>query len=333
MKKLSIIIIIIAVITACLPSCSAGAPYSEGEGELNVVASSFIPFDFARAVTGGKAKITVLQTSGADIHDYTPTTASLGAIAKADVFICIGGLSDDAWIDAALKASGNTDVTIIRLLECADEVLAELEGHNHSAFCEQNHTHNHDGHDHNHSIDDGHNHVSDEHIWTSPKNAIEAIEKIAKICAEKDSENGDTYLANAKKYIDGLAELDKDYETLFAASEHKTLVFADRFPFAHLMHSYGGCYFAAFSGCSSEISAGFDTVVRLSEAVSHGKIKYVIVTEDSDLRLAKSIADANGCQILTLNSLQSVSLTQIKSGITYLDTMKANLTVLKEALS
>lgn len=331
MKKFSIIIIL-ALLIACLPSCSAEAPYSEGQGELNIVASSFVPFDFARAVTGGNANITVLQTSGGDIHDYTPTTASLEAISKADIFICIGGLSDDTWVDAALSASGNTDAAVIRLLDCVNGELAELQGHTHSDFCEQNHSHSRD-HSHTHTADDGHNHVADEHIWTSPKNAIKSVEAIAKICAEKDRNNAHVYLENAKKYVDSLTDLDARYTQTFNSSAHKTLIFADRFPFVYLTNDYGACYFAAFSGCTSEISASFDTVVRLSEAVTHSGVKYLIVTESSDIQLAKSISDANGCEILTLNSLQSVSLTEIKNGVTYLNVMEANLDVLKTALS
>ncbi len=332
MRKLTIFIIA-ALLFFCLTSCSTAAPYSEGEGELNIVTSSFIPFDFARAITGGKAKITVLQTSGGDIHDYTPTTASLEAISKADIFICIGGLSDDAWVDAALSASGNTDATVIRLLDYVDGKLADLQGHTHSDFCHQNHSHDHNQHDHTHSTDDGHNHTADEHIWTSPKNAIKSAEIIASICAEKDENNAHVYIENAKNYTDALAVLDSEYTLAFESSPHKTLVFADRFPFVYLTNDYGSCYFAAFSGCTSEISASFDTVVRLSDAVTHSGVKYLIVTEGSDTQLAKSISGANNCQILTLNSMQAVSLTEIRDGITYLDTMKANLNVLKTALA
>ena len=45
------------------------------------------------------------------------------------------------------------------------------------------------------------------------------------------------------------------------------LLFADRFPFRYLAEDYGIKYFAAFSGCSAETEASFETVEFLTEKV------------------------------------------------------------------
>lgn len=318
------------MMSAAFGSC-ASEPYSEGSGELKIVASSFIPFDFARQVTGGKAEVTVLQSDGGDLHDYTPTTATLTALAEADIFICIGGVSDELWIEDAVKASENKDLTVIKLTELVDGELAELQGHCRSEYCEENHS-NANEDDHGHSADDGHRHVADEHIWTSLKNAITAVTHIARVCAEKDAENAAAYATNAEAYVTQLNILDAAYADAFGSSQKKTLVFADRFPFIYLIEDYGACYFAAFGGCEGETDADFETAVTLTQAVQDNSLKHVIVTESSDKKLAKSISDATGCDILTLSSMQSVSRSQIADGISYLDVMKANLTVLKTAL-
>ncbi len=312
-----------------LAGCSA-EPYSEGDGKLKIVATGFIPFDFARQITGSKATVTVLQTDGGDLHDFVPTTASLKALADADIFICLGGASDGLWIEDAVKASENKDLTVVKLTELVSGELAELEGHNYSEFCENNHSHNE--HDHGHSANDGHGHMADEHIWTSPKNAIAVVTRLAEIFAERDSANAELYKANTAAYVTSLGELDAKYTDVFSSSQSKTLVFADRFPFIYLIKDYGACYFAAFGGCEGETDADFETAVKLTQAVNDNALNYVIVTESSDKKLAKSISDATGCDILTLSSMQSVSRTQIKDGITYLSVMEANLTVLKTAL-
>ncbi len=313
-----------------LPSCSAVKPYKQGSGNLKIVASSFIAFDFARNVTGERAEITVLQTDGGDLHDYTPTVAALDALAEADIFICIGGVSDDSWISGAVASSGNKNLTVIELTELVHGALAETEGHSESAACKQSHNHKHE---HEHSADDGHGHTADEHIWTSPKNAITAVRKITEVCMAKDAENASLYEASSAGYITALQALDAEYTVAAAAAKAQALVFADSFPFVYLTRDYGICYFAAFSGCSGELDADFETAIRLTEAVKHNALRYVIVTESSDKKLAKSIADATGCEILTLDSMQSVSRSEIESGAAYLETMKANLATLKIALS
>lgn len=327
--RLLLALLMLATLSVSLASCAV-TPYSFGTGELEIVASSFIPFDFARRITGGNAHITVLQTDGGDMHDFTPTTSTLKALSEADIFICIGGTSDELWIDDALNASGNTP-TVIRLVNLVDGELAELEGHTHSEFCESNHEHSDDEHEHEHSVHDGHNHTADEHIWTSPKNAITAVKAIAEVCIKADTANAELYRTNTAVYTAELEELDASYESVFSSSGNRTLVFADRFPFIHLIKDYGACYYAAFGGCGGEADADFETAVRLTQAVKENHLSYVLVTESSDKKLAKSISDGTGCSVLVLNSMQAVSLKQIKDGITYADVMRENLNTLKTA--
>ncbi len=334
MRKITLktLSLLLAALLIILPfsSCSGVKPYSEGEGELKIVASCFVAFDVARQIAGENATITLLQSNGGDLHDYTPTTAALKALSEADVFICIGGVSDELWAEDAARACNNGTLTVIKLISAVAGEIAELEGHSKSPFCEQNHEHSH--HE-EHSVSDGHGHTSDEHIWTSLKNTALIADEIAGACAEKDTSNASLYLENAQKYKAELSLLDAEYKAVFDESVTKTLVFADRFPFIYLIRDYGACYYAAFSGCSSEISTSFETAVKLTEAIQKNLLSHVIVTENSDKKLASSISSITSCEILTLNSLQSVSLGEIKDGITYLDVMKSNLQVLKTALS
>ena len=333
MRKFCTLLLLTAVLLTFIPSCSVKAPYTEGSGELKIVASSFVPFDLARSIAGENATVTVLQTDGSDLHGYVPTVSALKTLAEADIFICIGGVSDQTWINDAIKASNNKDLAVIRLTDLINGELAELEGHIHSSFCKENHTHTHgDGHDHSHTADDGHSHVADEHVWTSLKNTVIAVEKIAQTCIELDSRNAEAYGLAAADYVKSLTELDKKYTELFEKSSSKTLIFADRFPFIYLVKDYGACYFAAFSGCGGELDASFETAVRLTNAVKESSAPCVIVTESSDKKLANSISDATGCKTVTLHSMQSVALSHIRSGQTYLGTMEENLQALKMAL-
>ena len=338
MKKILCVTLALLCALLCFSSCGAQL-YKQGEGELKIVATVFVPFDIAREVTGGKAELVLLQSNGADLHDYTPTTSALAELNSADILICIGGVTDDSWIDSAVAASENEALTVIKLTELCEGELTELEGHHHSDYCEkmhahehEEHSHEHEEHSHEHSADDGHGHVADEHVWTSPKNVISITERIASVCAEKDQANAEIYNANAERFKAALTELDARYRTAVNGSEKKTLVFADRFPFIYLTREYGICHYAAFSGCGSETDASFSTAARLLGAVTENGLNCVIVTENTDGKLAESISDSLGCEILVLNSLQSVTAEQIDGGITYLSAMEQNLAVLTQAL-
>ena len=107
------------------------------------------------------------------------------------------------------------------------------------------------------------------------------------------------------------------------------------FPFLYLTEDYGLDYYAAFEGCSAETEASFETVAYLASVVDDLNIKSILIIDGSDGKLAETIisntAEKNQ-QILTLDSMQSVSSSDIEGGETYLDVMEGNLEVLEEAL-
>ena len=307
-----------------LASCKDSELYSEGEGDLKVVCTIFAPFEFAREVGGDRITVTLLQDNGADLHNYTPTSATLEALATADVFIYIGGESDEKWVSDAISASGNADLVTVRLMDCVETIHAELE----NDWLE----HDHSEHEHEHDENDGHTHGGDEHIWTSPKNVIKIVEEIRKAFTEKDFEGASTYEANTKAYTARLNELDGKFAAAAKNATTHLIVFADRFPFVYLMHDYAIPYKAAFSGCSTEVNASFETQIGLISAVKENKLRYVITIEGDNKTLAKTIVNETGCAILALNSMQSITRSDIENGADYIEIMTQNLEVIREAL-
>ncbi len=320
--------LILSTISLFAISCKDNGLYSEGDGEIQVLCTVFAPFEFAREVGGDRITATLLQDNGADLHNYTPTSATLEALAEADVFIYVGGESDEKWVSDAILASGNTDLITVCLMDSIDIIHAEL----------QNDWQDHDHGEHSHENEDehghdGHTHAGDEHIWSSPKNVIKMVETIRKAFTQKDPKGATEYESNAKTYVSRLNDLDEKYASAANNMAVNLLVFADRFPFVYLMHDYLIPYKAAFSGCSTEVNASFETQVSLINAVKDNNLKYVITIEGSDKSLAEAIANETDCQILEINSMQSVTRADIKAGADYIEIMTQNLNVLKEALS
>lgn len=323
LSSLLVILLLIGSTSLLFTSCDSTKLYFEGEGELNVLCTIFAPFDFARNVGGDRITNTILQDNGADLHNYTPTSATLDALNQADVFIYVGGVSDEAWVDDAIKASGNSDLLALCLMDVIEPIHAELS----NDWSE--HNHDHEEHEDSH---DGHDHGADEHVWTSLRNAKAITNAIKNAFIEKDPLGADTYEANASAYCDKLDLLDSRLSDIVAKSPSKTLIFADRFPFVYLMHDYHVAYTAAFSGCSTEVNASFETQVNLINEVKNNSLSCVITIEGGDKTLAEAISNETGCKILSLNSMQSVKRADIINGADYIKIMEENINVLEEAL-
>ena len=107
-------------------------------------------------------------------------------------------------------------------------------------------------------------------------------------------------------------------------------------PFHYLAKDYGITTYAAFNGCSTETNASFATIVSLAKYADELGIKHIMTIEGSDKKLAKAVientTDKNQ-DILTLNSLQSVSQSDIDKGLTYYGAMEENLKVLAQSFN
>ena len=141
------------------------------------------------------------------------------------------------------------------------------------------------------------------------------------------------YESNAKVYTSRLNELDGKFEAAAKNATADLLVFADRFPCVYLMHDYLIPYKAAFSGCSTEVNASFETQISLINAVKDNNLKYIITIEGNNKSLAETISLETGCKILTINSMQSITRSDIKAGADYIEIMTQNLEIIREALS
>ena len=309
---------ILSLLSTALLSCSGGGLYSEGNGELKVVCSSFPPFDLAKQIGGNKVTLTILQDNGADLHNYSPTAKTLAALNEADIFICVGGESDKKWVDDAISSAQNPDLKVLRMTDFVELRHAELESHNHG--------------DADHSEEHDHESDGDEHVWLSLKNTVKITDGILSAFCEKDGENESYYKAQAESFKSVLAALDNEYAEAVSSAKNKTLVVADRFPFVYLTNDYGLCYYAAFSGCSTEVNADFATQIKLINAVKEHSLPAVIVTEGGNKELADNICAETGCKKAVLNSMQSITRAEIENGASYLEIMKSNLAALKEAL-
>ena len=307
---------------------------------LRVVTTIFPEYDWVREILGDKAdnaEVTMLLDNGADLHSYQPTADDIVKISECDLFIYVGGESDD-WVDDALKNAANKNMKVINLLEALGErVKTEevVEG-----MQEEEHDHDHDHEDADeHDDAKEHDHEEeaeyDEHVWLSLKNAQTLCSAFSAVLQQIDPDNKDTYAANASAYIKKLSALDADYQAAVNAAACKTVLFGDRFPFRYLVDDYGLSYYAAFAGCSAESEASFETISFLAKKVDELNLPCVLTIEGVQHKIAVTIVRntaAKNQKVLTMDSMQSTTSKDAANGTTYLSVMERNLSVLKEAL-
>ena len=318
MKRL-LTFIIVAALALSLAGCG-GEPVEEDTG-VSVVATVFAPYDFARELVGDSGTVSMLLPPGSEAHSYEPTPKDIIEIQNCDVFIYVGGVSD-AWVEDVLESVGE-GVRAVTLMDCVELLEEEtVEG-----MESEEDGHYHAGHDHGDEAE------YDEHVWTSPRNAKLICEKIAAALCEADPDNAAEYQTNLLNYSAELDKLDDVFEQIVADGARDTLIFADRFPLLYFARAYGLEYYAAFPGCSEDAEPSAATVAFIIDKVREEDIPVVFHVELANEDMADIVCDETGAVKRQFNACHNVTRAQFNDGVTYLDLMWENTTVLKEALS
>ncbi len=316
MKKFVSTLAAFVMLLSCLM-----APAALADDKISVVTTIFPIYDWVRQVAGDNLSnidLTMLLDNGVDLHSYQPTAQDIMKVSNADLFIYVGGESDE-WVEDVLEAAPNADIRAINLVEAMGEDIKMeemVEGMEHAEEEDEE--------------------EADEHVWLSLHNAEKLVKVIADVLAEIDGEHADTYLNNAKEYEKKLSALDERYKETISSAAFDTLLFADRFPFRYLTDDYDLKYYAAFSGCSAESEASFDTVAFLIGKLNELALPAVIRLEDGRINIADTIIRDSATKdqrIVILHSMQQITGEDVRTGISYLSVMEDNQNALREALN
>lgn len=310
MKKIISVILIAASLMLIFCSCENTSAKKDA---LSIVCTTFPQYDYLKNILGSDENLTLLLDNGGDLHSYEPTAQDIIQISSADMFVYVGGNSDK-WVEGALKAANNPNLKTISLME-----LVEVYEEEYVAGMEHEHNDKHG--------------TPDEHIWLSLRNAAAITQALCDTICKIDGKNAQTYKDNTQKYISELKALDAEYSSVVESAKRDTLLFADRFPFRYLIEDYNLTYYAAFAGCSSESEASFQTMAFLIDKTNELKLPLVLTIDGSDGSIAKTVCDETGAESAELDSCQSVSSEDIKNGTSYINIMKNNLEVIREALN
>ena len=295
------------------------APADGETDKLTVVATVFPAYDFARAVGGEAAEVSLLLPPGAESHSYEPTPADIMAVQQCDLFLYLGGESD-TWVETILE-SVEPQGTTLRMIDCVDlleeETVEGMESHE-------------DEHDHDEGLGLGEVVGYDEHVWASPRNAAQITRAIGAEMEALDPSNAAFYAANAADYAGQIEALDREFADFFAGVADRTMVFGDRFPLRYFADEFDIPYYAAFPGCSTQTEPSAATIAFLTEKVREEGISTVWYIEFSNHLVADSIAEAAGAETAMFHSCHNVSADDLAAGATYISLMTDNLETLRQ---
>ena len=316
MKKHSLFLLptLFVLGAGALLSCASTQP----SDKMEIVCTIWPEYEWVKSIIGDSDKfnVSLLMTNGSDLHSFQPTFGDISKITKSDLFIYVGGESD-SWVPGVLQNKINDKLIPLSLTEVLGDKALEEE--------------------HKEGMEEGHEEEEeeayDEHVWLSLRNAEIFVSAIEEKVSSLDPERKDTYSANAQTYLDKLNQLDAEYTNATTLSAtHKTLVFADRFPFLYLTTDYSLDYYAAFSGCSSDSDASMETIIFLANKIDELQLSHIFIIDGSNGEIAETVKQSTKTKDQKIVTLDSMQTTTLGEGKTYLGVMEDNLKVLKEAL-
>lgn len=351
MNKFGLLIAVILAAALVLTSCS-GININKDSGKISIVTTIFPSYDFAREIIGDEdADIKMLLKPGSEAHSYEPTPQDIIAIQNCDVFVYVGGESDE-WVKNILSSVDTSEISIVSMMDCVDAVEEEIVEGMQAELSDDydlsgSHEDKHDESLHSDkeepdtdfeetpdSDDDGaYEPEYDEHVWTSPLNAVKIVQSISEAIVEKDLSNAEYYQKRTQDYIQKLTELDNEFRDIVNNAKIRTIIFGDRFPCRYFADEYGLKYYAAFPGCSSETEASAKTVSFLIDKVNDEGIPVVLYPELSNKKVATTICESTGAKYMQFNSCHNVTNDEFENGVSYLSLMQENVKVIEEALN
>jgi len=290
-------------------SCQQAKDPGRNDKKLNVIATIFPVYDFARHIGGDKITLAMLLPPGTDAHHYELKPDDIIKVTNADVFL-FTNFELEQWAYKIIGASDkNTRLQAVETGNGAMMLRLNKEEDEHEA----------------------HPAGFDPHIWLDMDNAQKMVDNITSAFIKKDPRNSDYYLKNAGDYKRQLADMDQKYRTTLAACKTRTVLHAGHWAFAYLTSRYHLKYIAAYN-VFADAEPAPQKIFALIDQIKNENVSHVYYEDMMNPRLAKTIARETGTGLLKLNNGHDVTRTDLEKGETFLALMEKNLVNFQKGL-
>ncbi|MBQ6796187.1 MAG: zinc ABC transporter substrate-binding protein [Clostridia bacterium] len=297
MKKIFVLLLILTLLP--LAGC---AGESTDSSKIQITATLFPQYDFARHIGGDKVEVTLLLPSGQESHLYDPSPSDMAKISESDLFIYTGDMME-GWAGDIASSVGSD----VKILDASRNIT--LFAH-----------------------DDDHGHSLDPHIWLDFDNAKAMCANIATELILLSPENEAYFTENLINYTNALTALDNEFKKEFENGQGKELIFGGRFAVGYLTRRYNIKYKSAYDSCSANSEPSVQDITALSDFVKANDIKVVFCEEFSDPKIAREIASANNGEVLVMHSCHNTSREEREQDVTFISLMENNLSNIRKGL-
>ncbi len=319
-RRVSILMMIALCSVALLAGCaSSDSKTALVEGKINVVASFYPLYDFARKIGGEHVNAINLVPAGVEPHDWSPKSRDMTNMTNAQMFV-YQGAGFEGWVHDFLDSvKPDSPLQIIEAGKGAHLLPASEEAREHE-----------DGHKDEPKDEHGDDHQYDPHAWLSPVNAKKMGENIKDGLIITDPVHKADYEANYAKFAAQLDELDARYRQALSPLPKKEIAVSHQ-AFAYLCHEYGLTQMPIM-GLSPDSEPTAQDLKKMNEFIKEHDVKYIFFEELVSDKLAKTLANDANIDTMVLNPLEGLTEEQIKAGEDYISIMDINLRNLTKAL-
>lgn len=316
---LGVMLIAQLIITGCSAQSNAIS-----EDKMNVYTSFYPLYDFAARIGGEHVQVTSLVPAGVDPHDWSPKSQDIIQLSKAQLFIHNGAGFDDWWVEDLLASLGESKPKVVTASEGIELIPADGEGAGHDHGSEEDeHLHGNELNEHDHGD-------YDPHVWLSPLNAMRMAENILGGLIAVDPEHEADYRANFEQFSEELKALHEEYMAVVEQAGRREFVTSHQ-AFAYLARDYGLTQLSIM-GLSTEAEPTSQDMMKIMALIREHGVRYILYEELSSPKIAKTLAEDLGIEMLPLNPIEGLTPEQEAAGENYVSLMRHNLRSLELAL-
>ena len=125
----AILLVVLMLFAACGSGNDQQTKDAGDADRIQIVATIFPEYDWVRNILGddpANAEVTLLLDKGVDLHSFQPTSEDMMRVSSCDLFIYVGGESDQ-WVEDALAESVNENIRTVDLMEALGDRAKEEE--------------------------------------------------------------------------------------------------------------------------------------------------------------------------------------------------------------
>jgi zinc transport system substrate-binding protein len=251
-------------------------------------------WDLAVKAAAGVAEVRCLVPPGAEPHEWEPSPRDIIGLNDATLFF-YSGAGFENWITDVLPELQSGGPVAVAAAEAAGVPVFE----------------------------------GDPHVWLSPRCAKLQFLAMVEAISAAFPQHAEALNANAELWAAEFDRLGEEFKALEALPKKSIVV--THAAFGYLCREYGLTSISPV-GYSPVTEADPYAMARVIRAAKEENISVIFYDKPVNMRLAETIAAETGAKALRLNTLESPTEEELKTG-DYFSAMRENLAALKEALS